>query len=106
MFSAVLLILFQFALAIMYQKHLFLKIQFMVYKNIVYPLALASLIVLTSNNGYLYITIQCIAVLATALLLGLEFFIGKESYCKKLIIDEGLPITFYLLIFQIFMYLH
>lgn len=93
------LIVFQFVVAVMYGHHVFVKLQFLVYRGVVYPLALASVTVLTYNDGFVYMCVVCVAIVCTLVLVVMDVYVGGESYARQLIVDEGLPITFYMIVF-------
>lgn len=107
MVSSLLIILFQCIIALLYGKQIFIKLQFMVYVNIILP---ASIYILLGFTGWdntsakvgLGVTLGIFIPLSVCL----QAIIGKECYAANLIVDRGLPLTFYLFLFSISHYLY
>ena len=78
-FGAVLIL--QIVVGVMYNKQLFLKIQFSLYRNVLFYIGVLSLSSLPNfNMGYVLFIVGWIL-----LLIGMSVMIGKESYSKNLL---------------------
>ena len=47
-----------------------------------------------------------IVAACVVIVFGLQWLIGKEEYSKNLIVDQGLPLNGYLLIFELALYFY
>lgn len=92
----------ELVVAVLYGRHLFLKVQYLVYRALVFPIGVYSLIGLP---GVAELGKKGLLVGSTGLLLGLEFFIGREGYLKHLLVEKAFTSTAYLVLMQVGVFL-
>ena len=95
--ACILIILLEFLLGVMYRKQLFLKIQISVYRNVLFLVGVFSI---TSEPPY-PTSYVILIIVATIALMIICWLLCKETYSRHLLLDRGLPIDGYLLIFQV-----
>lgn len=76
MLASIMLILVECFIGIMYGKHIFLKLQIVLYRNVVFPLAFFAYFRYTDQTIANEI-VTLVAILSIFILLGMEYFLGR-----------------------------
>ena len=107
MFASIGVILLEFVIGLLYGKQLYIKWQFLVFRHVILPVGFYCLMNYTQNTADTsQIVVGIIVAVSVPITFVLQWLIGKEEYTKNLIVDQGLPLNGYFLIFEIAIYFY
>lgn len=97
----------EFVIGLLYGKQLYIKGQFLLFRNVILPIGFYCIMNYTPiGTDTPQVVVGLVVTASVMIVFVLQWLIGKEEYAKNLIIEDGLPLNGYLLIFEVALYLY